>query len=114
MFFTYLSILGFLLITNFIGFNYSSLNLSNSLFKALTPISRVIGGTTLFHLLLDASVFSIVIANAYMKKKWLATVVFLLLLNLIPWIIEFVNIDSCLDRGSKWNYLSEVCIDEDN
>ena len=30
-------------------------------------------------------------------------------LSIYPYLINFLNIDKCLDRGGKWNYQEQFC-----
>jgi hypothetical protein len=43
------------------------------------------------------------------KTRLLLTGAALMLIFGVNWIIQFFRIDSCLDKGGKWNYETNKC-----
>lgn len=47
--------------------------------------------------------------NRWIKIGLLIVGIILILIFGVKWIIQFVQIDSCLDKGGKWNYDLKKC-----
>lgn len=44
------------------------------------------------------------------KKIILSIIIVILLISLILWLKNFLQIDRCLDNGGRWNYEEQKCV----
>ena len=44
-----------------------------------------------------------------LKKRLIFVGIVLILILGVQWIIQYLKIDACLDKGGRWNYELEKC-----